>query len=108
MNSSFSHPSVYKFATYTVLKKGTHINATHWQVTAKCRGCSNWGDEDTGITLLDAKGENALAYAYSTVPVHDAAKNDSSFNMHDGIGHWIHDFSQGANANFAATLAKIA
>jgi len=91
-----------------VLKKGTHVNATHWQVTAKCSGCSKWGDEDTGITHLDANAENPLAFAYSDVPVNDAAKNDSSFNIHDRIGHWVHDFSQGANANFAASLAKIA
>jgi len=78
-------------------------------VTAKCSGCSKWGDEDSGgITHLNATGENALAFAYSTVPVHDVAKNDSSFDMHEGAGHWVHNFSEGANANFATSLVKLA
>ena len=109
LRSSFSPPLAYDFATYTVLEKGTHINATHWQVTAICSGCSRWGEEDSGGTIhLNATGQNALAFAYSDVPVHDATKNDSSFNMHSGAGHWVHDFSQGANGNFAASLAKLA
>jgi hypothetical protein len=106
--SSFSPPLAYDSATYTVLDKGTHVNNTHWQVTAKCSGCSRWGDEDSGgIVRLNPAGENALACAYSTFPVNDAAKNDSSFSMHQGVGHWVHDFSQGANANFAASLARL-
>jgi len=105
--SSFSPPLAYDMATYAVLKKGTHINTTHWQVTAKCSGCSKWGDDDLGITHLNATGENTLAFAYSDVPVYDPAKNDSSFDIHQGVGHWVHDFSQGSNANFDASLAKL-
>ena len=91
-----------------MLTKATHVNATHWQVTATCKGCSKWGDDDTGITHLDAKGENALAFAYSAVPVDSPEKLDSTFSIHDMVGHWVHDFSQGANAGFAAGTAKIA
>jgi hypothetical protein len=97
---------VYPDATYTVLKKGTHVNATHFQVTFKCTGCTRWGDEDTGITELDPKAQNPLAFAYSGVPVDDPAKPESSFSIHDMIGHWVHDFSQGANTDFAANVQK--
>ena len=105
--SGYYVPPAYDATTYTVLKKATHVNATHWQVTAKCTGCAKWGDEDTGITHLDPKAENPLAFAYSAVPVDYPTKNDSSFSIHDMIGHWVHDFSQGANANFAASVAKL-
>ncbi|KAK4095802.1 iron reductase domain protein [Parathielavia hyrcaniae] len=51
--TGYFNPPEYPDATYTVLRTGTHINVTHWQVTAKCTGCSRWGDDDVGYTKLD-------------------------------------------------------
>lgn len=108
MSSGYYVPPVYPDATYKILSKATHVNATHFQVTAQCTGCSSWGDQDTGITTLDIKGQNALAFAYSANPPENPSKLDSSFSIHDLIGHWVHDFSQGQNANLDAAVAKLA
>ncbi|KAB5582797.1 hypothetical protein GE09DRAFT_1167037 [Coniochaeta sp. 2T2.1] len=94
-------PPAYPNATYTVLATGTHVNATHWQVTAKCSGCTQWGDDDIGVTTLDPTQQNPLAYAFSTVPPDTPASNTSAFGIHDSIGHWYHDFQQGTNPGFA-------
>lgn len=99
-------PPPYTGATYTVLKTGTHVNTTHWQITAKCTGCTHWGDDDTGVTDLDPTQQNPLAYAYSTVAPETPASNTSSFGIHDSIGHWYHDFAQGVNPGFAALVTK--
>ncbi len=89
-----------------MLSKGTHVNATHFQVTAKCTGCSTWGDSDIGISNLTTSGPNPLAFAFSTVPVDNPASNTTNFSIHDLIGHWVHDFAQGVNPNFSSQVSK--
>ncbi|KAI0393583.1 iron reductase domain protein [Xylariaceae sp. FL0594] len=37
-------PASYPNATYTVLKRGSSVNATHWTLTALCERCSSWTD----------------------------------------------------------------
>ncbi len=108
LHSGYYVPPAYDAAVYKVLSKGTYVNATHFVVTAKCTGCTSWGDSDTGITTLDATTQNSLAFAFSAVPVDTPSSVGSAFGIHDLVGHWIHDFSQGANATFNATLAKSA
>ena len=99
-------PPEYNDATYTVLKKISFVNATHWQITAKCTGCTKWGDDTTGIQTLEQKGQNQIAFAWSSVPVDKPADNSSSFGIHDSIGHPIFDFSVAANKNFDALVTK--
>ena len=99
-------PPAYDEATYTILTKATHVNATHYQVTALCLGCTLWGDEDTGITSIDPAAQGALAFAFSATPVKAPSNNASSFSIHDLVGHWTHDFSASANDDFNATVAK--
>jgi hypothetical protein len=82
------------------------VNTTHWQVTAKCTGCTSWGDDDQGITTLDPTQQNPLAFAYSEIAPETPASNASSFGIHDSIGHWYHDFAQGVNPGFAGLVAK--
>jgi hypothetical protein len=91
---------------YTVLEKGTHINETHWQVTAKCTGCTRWGDDDFGYTTLEPEGQIKFAYAYSNTPVDDPADSSSSFGIHHSLGHPFYDLAQGANADFAAKVEQ--
>ncbi|OAA65636.1 Cellobiose dehydrogenase, cytochrome [Niveomyces insectorum RCEF 264] len=99
-------PPAYTDATYTVLKKGTHVNATHFQVTATCVGCTLWGDSDTGVTSLDPTTQNPLAFAYAAANVTTPSSNTSAFSIHDLIGHWIHDFPTALNTDFNATVEK--
>ncbi|KAK3942610.1 hypothetical protein QBC46DRAFT_283506 [Diplogelasinospora grovesii] len=101
-------PPVYPSSNYTVLKTGTHINATHWQITAKCTGCTKWGDDSTGVTTIDPKIQNTIAFAYSNTPVDTPADAGSSFGIHDSIGHPVFDLSVAENKNFTAAVAKLA
>ncbi|KAG7286400.1 hypothetical protein NEMBOFW57_008709 [Staphylotrichum longicolle] len=92
---------------YTVLKTGTHINATHWQITAKCTGCSRWGDDDMGYTELDPQYQSTMAFAYANTPVDTPADEASTFGIHDSLGHPIYDLAVAKNADFAAKVAAL-
>lgn len=104
--SGYYVPPAYDGTVLTVLPGGTHVNATHYEVTVKCTGCAYWGDDSTGITRLDPKGQNYMAYAFAAAPPDEPANNGSSFSIHDMLGHWTHDFSQGSNAAFDTTVSK--
>ncbi|KAL8297540.1 hypothetical protein RB597_006570 [Gaeumannomyces tritici] len=99
-------PPIYKAAKYQILPKGTFVNATHFQVTAKCSGCTSWGDDDIGVTYLNPKEDQYLAFAYSSAPVEEPANPESGFSMHDVTGHWVHSFAQGVNPDFEQLLSK--
>ncbi|KAM7183910.1 hypothetical protein V8F20_012433 [Naviculisporaceae sp. PSN 640] len=101
-------PPEYPNAQYTVLKKGTHINATHWQLTASCKGCSSWGDEEIGVTAIDPQYDATMAFAFSNNPVDTPESVDSSFGIHDSLGHPIFDLKTGQNADFAAKVEQLA
>jgi hypothetical protein len=105
-DSGYYVPPAYPDATYTVLSKGSFVNATHWQITTKCTGCTRWGDESVGITTLEPKGQNPLAFAYGMYPVDTPKDNSSSFGIHDSIGHPIFDFGPAVNKNFGALVTK--
>ncbi|KAK3991557.1 hypothetical protein QBC44DRAFT_51043 [Cladorrhinum sp. PSN332] len=101
-------PPEYSDSHYTVLKTGTHINATHFKITVKCTGCSRWGDEDIGFTEIDPEYDSTLAYAYSDHPVDTPGDETSSFGIHDSLGHPVYALgSQAKNADFAAKVASL-
>ncbi|KAJ9142467.1 CBD9-like protein [Pleurostoma richardsiae] len=99
-------PPVYENATYTILQGGTHVNSTHYQVTVKCTGCTYWGDTDFGYTALDPTQSVAFAFAFSMTPPENPTDGASSFSIHDQVGHWIHDLTQGSNPSFASIVTK--
>lgn len=94
-------PPIYGAAKYQIIPKATFVNATHFQVTAKCSGCTSWGDDDIGVTYLDPKEDQYLAFAYSSVPVDEPDNPESGFSMHDMTGHWVHSFAQGVNPDLS-------
>ncbi|ORY67495.1 uncharacterized protein BCR38DRAFT_456247 [Pseudomassariella vexata] len=97
-------PTVYPSAIYTVLRIGTHVNGTHWQLTAKCTGCStNIGSTNR---TLSATVSNRLAFAYSKSKPATPSSSSSTFNVHDVANYWNHDFAAAQNAEFAALIAK--
>jgi hypothetical protein len=56
--------------------------------------------------VLNPKGSNRLAFAYSAAKPSSPSSNSSSFPIHDVHNYWSHDFSQGSNADFANLLKK--
>ena len=106
-SSGYFSPPANPDSTYTVLKTGTHINATHWQITAKCSGCSRWGDEDTGYTDIDPSSDISLAFAYGNTPVDTPKDEATTFGIHDSLGHPVYRLSDAKNADFAAKVTKL-
>ncbi|TPX12469.1 uncharacterized protein E0L32_006881 [Thyridium curvatum] len=100
-------PSTYSGATYQVFKAGTHANNTHWQVTAKCTGCTSFSSSSGGrTTTLNPKGSNRLAFAYSSGRPSNPSSPTSSFPIHDVTNYWQQDFSSGSNPSFDSLVAK--
>ncbi|KAK7698521.1 hypothetical protein SLS64_012513 [Diaporthe eres] len=101
-----SMPTAYTGETLQVLKTGTKVNSTHWQVTLRCSGCTTWTTTSGSSTTLNPGGSNRLAYAYATTAPSTPASNTSSFGVHDNFGYWNQDFAQGQNADFQALVSK--
>ncbi|KAI3330762.1 actin-domain-containing protein [Ustulina deusta] len=94
-------PLPYEDAKYTVLK-GTGVNSTHFKLTALCAGCASWSDFDGNPTTLDGAGQVNFAYAYSTTPVDEPASGESTFSIHDSVGHWTHDLGAARSDKFSS------
>ncbi|KAJ0117343.1 hypothetical protein J7T55_003757 [Diaporthe amygdali] len=101
-----SQPTAYAGETLQVLKTGTKVNSTHWEVTLKCSGCTSWTSSSGSTTTLNPNGSNRLAFAYSSTAPSTPSSNTSSFGVHDLFGYWNQDFSQGQNADFQALVSK--
>lgn len=94
----YAVPSPYEGAEYTLLK-GTTTNATHWQVTARCRGCTSWSSADGDFNLHN-DDQAILAYACSSVTPDEKTSNTSTFNIHEQFGIWSHELSFAKNESF--------
>ena len=104
-NSGFSVPQPYDQAEYTLLK-GTSSNATHWTMTARCRGCTSWQDSEDKLAVLNGTGTTEFAWARGTNAVQNPTNNQSSFNVHQSTEKWIHDLNAARSANFNSWVAS--
>ncbi|KAI1129956.1 actin-domain-containing protein [Nemania abortiva] len=94
-------PIMYEDAKYTVLK-GTSANATHFKLTALCSGCASWPDFDGNAMTLDGTSQVNFAYAYSTTPVDEPSNTETTFSIHDSVGHWTHDLGAARSDQFSS------
>ncbi|KAG4430237.1 hypothetical protein IFR05_014279 [Cadophora sp. M221] len=85
-----SQPGTYDLAEYTYLR-GTGTNSTHWTLTVRCRGCTNWPSNDESIASINYTGTSNVACAQAKLPVVDPADNATAFNYHDSFSKWEHD-----------------
>ncbi|KAH6716794.1 cellobiose dehydrogenase-like protein [Leptodontidium sp. MPI-SDFR-AT-0119] len=85
-----SQPGTYDLAEYTYLR-GTGTNSTHWTLTVRCRGCTNWPSNDKSIASINYTGTSNVACAQAKQPVVDPTDNATAFNYHDGFSKWEHD-----------------
>ncbi|KAI2469121.1 CBD9-like protein [Annulohypoxylon bovei var. microspora] len=93
-------PVAYTGATLQILTKGVKTNATHWQFTAKCTGCTQFTTTGTTTKSLNPSGSNRLAFAYARTKPSQPASESSPINVHDLFNYWDHDFSSAGNAEF--------
>lgn len=61
---------------------------------------------DAAPTVLDGDGENYFAFAFSSVPVDDPTDPDTTFGIHDRVGHWIHNLDNAKSADFETWAAE--
>ncbi|KAI1120452.1 hypothetical protein F5Y10DRAFT_273047 [Nemania abortiva] len=100
-----TQPQVYTGATLQLLKTGTKVNGTHWQITAKCTGCSTFATTGSNTKALNANGSNRLAFAYSkTKPA--SASSAAMLSVHDVYNYWDHDFSSAGNIDFDSLVQR--
>lgn len=99
--SSHTLPDAYPGALYEILKTGTRVNGTHWQLTAKCSGCTQFGSK-----TLNPTQSHTLAMAYSSQAPSNPSSNTSTFSVHTVEKSWNHDFNQGLNPSFNSLVVK--
>ncbi|KAK6840163.1 hypothetical protein PG995_006585 [Apiospora arundinis] len=99
-------PSIWNGASYTLLKKGTHVNSTYWQYTAKCTGCTSFKGSGNRNVTLNPTGENRVAFAYSRSKPSNPGSSNSNINVHDVTASWTVDFGSASNANFAELVQR--
>ncbi|EOA81291.1 uncharacterized protein SETTUDRAFT_157240 [Exserohilum turcica Et28A] len=100
-----STPQQYPSATYTPLSTGNKANSTHWQFTVKCSGCTTYTGA-SGPVHIDPTGTRRFGFACSQSKVSNPSSTSASIPVHDVYNYVTHDFSAGANPDFAALLAK--
>ncbi|KAI1170045.1 hypothetical protein F4777DRAFT_146362 [Nemania sp. FL0916] len=98
-------PAPWTGATATLLRTGTKVNGTHWQITAKCSGCSSFTTTGSTVKTLSATGSNRLAFAYSkTKP--SSSSSAATISVHDVYSYWDHDFGAAGNIDFDSLVAR--
>ncbi|KAF2015249.1 iron reductase domain protein [Aaosphaeria arxii CBS 175.79] len=96
--SYYAVPQQYDGAEHTYLK-GTTSNDTHWQVTARCQGCTRWSSADGDIDITTVS-ETVFAYACSSYAPDTPNSNTSQFNIHEQFGIWNHNLDLGRSESF--------
>ncbi|KAF2264359.1 CBD9-like protein [Lojkania enalia] len=104
--NSRSTPSLYTGNSLQKLSTGNRANGTHFQFTVLCSGCTQWTGSSGFQTNLNPQGSNKFAFACSGSRPSQPASNTSSFPYHDAHSYWSHDFSAGANADFANLVMR--
>lgn len=99
-------PSAYSGASYQVLRGGTRVNSTHWQVTAKCSGCTAYKGRSGTMTYVRPKTTNRLAFASAKKPPSQPSSNTSAIEYHDVHVYWNHDFAAASNPKFADLVKR--
>ncbi|KAF4637099.1 hypothetical protein G7Y89_g1005 [Cudoniella acicularis] len=98
-------PPAYDGAEYTLLK-GTTTNATHWTMTARCRGCTSYQANDGSEAVLNGTGTVPLAWAQGDTAVQDPSNNNTVFDVHKTFGKWQHDLNAARSPNFNAWVVS--
>ncbi len=105
MAFGLSLPQPYADAAYSYIK-GTGYNTTHWTLTVRCKGCSQWRDVDGNLVSIDANASSQkFAYGLSSKLPAQPANNRSTFNVHSSFGNHRIDLSQGQNTDFDKLVA---
>lgn len=104
-HSGFYTPAVYNGTTYQVLK-GTSVSGDNFKFTALCTGCTTWTDYDGNQQTLDLTQPARLAFALSHTPVSTPSDSNSSFDIHDYVGHWYADLAAAKSSEFDSWVQK--
>ncbi|KAI0018922.1 hypothetical protein F4780DRAFT_780965 [Xylariomycetidae sp. FL0641] len=103
--TSHTAPTPYADAKLELLTKGTVVNGTHWQYTAKCTGCTSFAGSGGQNKTLNPAGANRLAFAYAKARP-PSSSSSTTISVHDAYAYWDHDFASAGNPGFADLVAK--
>lgn len=76
------------------------MNESHWQVTAKCTGCTAWTGLNGPTVINPSSPSHTFGWALAKIPVHEPADNMTTFAAHDATGTVEFDLSQSRSSNF--------
>jgi len=99
-------PKAYPDANYTIYKQGTKSNNTHWQVTARCHGCTSWSTKGSS-KYINPKGSQRIAWAFSTSKPSQPSNVNSAIPYHGTPNYFSHEFGAGSNPNYVSTVQKL-
>ncbi|KAI0206596.1 hypothetical protein F4808DRAFT_454516 [Astrocystis sublimbata] len=103
--SQRTQPQVFDGAQVQLLKGASKTNGTHWQILAKCSGCSTFTTTGSNTKTLNPNGSNRLAFAHSkTRP--PSSSTAAMLSVHDAISYWDHDFAGAGNTEFDSLVEK--
>jgi len=71
----------------------------------RCKGCTTYTGS-LGAVRIDPTSSRRLAFACAAAKVSNPSSDTSNIPVHDVYNYITHDFSAGANTNFAALLTK--
>ncbi|KAH7094502.1 cellobiose dehydrogenase-like protein [Paraphoma chrysanthemicola] len=100
-----SLPQPFDGAEYSYIK-GTGYNETHWTLSVRCRGCTQWQDVDGKLVSIDpTAAAQKFAYGLATRAPIQPANNRSAFNVHSVFGNYHLNLTLGQNADFDKLVA---
>lgn len=101
-----SAPKAYPEANLTIYKQGTKSNNTHWQVTARCQGCTSWSNRGSP-KYINPKGSQRIAWAFSNSKPSQPSNVNSAIPYHGTPNYFNHEFSTGSSTNYVAAVQKL-
>jgi len=99
-------PKAYPNANYTIYKQGTKSNNTHWQVTARCHGCTSWSNKGSS-KYINPNGSQRIAWAFSNSKPTQPSNVNSAIPYHGTPNYFNHEFGPGSNPNYVSTVQKL-
>jgi len=105
--NTYTAPSTYTGATYAVFKSGTKINGTHWQVTAKCTGCTSWRGMTGSNNFIKPKGDHRFGWVYSFQKPSNPSSASASIGIHDTPQYFSLELGKGVNKDFVTLVGKL-
>ncbi|KAG9238235.1 hypothetical protein BJ875DRAFT_451749 [Amylocarpus encephaloides] len=103
--SSRDNPSVYTGATLQPMRIGTKVNGSHWQVTAKCTGCTTWISNNRA-NAIDPVGTSVRLASAAGPGRPNGVSPSAALPTHTVHPYLIGNFNHAQNPSFEDLVAR--